>query len=350
MTNRLTERRQEFRRFVWNHAEDQFQAKFDHRTELDTNELKILKQLLTPRSLDSLDEMSRAIIDCIQADQTRLRLLLQMTGLTRNKIVQDIKAFARNADLSISTSSPESLFNSPQGRHAASSYLARQLIRVFGRTRKPMTTALLEAVNQATWLGYIRQERAKRMGHEAEYRLACMLKGCGVPFEPLEKAENPLCRDAHVDGISYDLVVPDSSSALLRVKATVHTANIGQYGQSKDHLEMQEAAASIRKAANREQVVLLAFIDGVGFESNRRGLDGVLRNADEFCQFRTLWKAAGIAASVIGVRLDIMLPPKDHKFFAVFCERYDIRIANRKHSDKPLAGWVEAGDARVKIR
>lgn len=83
------------------------------------------------------------------------------------------------------------------------------------------------------------------MGHEAEFRLARLLQDCNVSFVPLEKASNPLCRDETIDGVSYDLVVPSAQDARLRVKSTVHTANIGQYGESKDALEIREAMSAI---------------------------------------------------------------------------------------------------------
>jgi hypothetical protein len=289
----LAERRAEFGAFVWNHGADAFQAKFDTRAKLTDAEVKLLTGILDAKNMQSIDALSAAVRGCVKADSACLPLLLHVTGLTRNKIIQDIKAFARSTNTSVSLSSPRSLFGSTTGARLGSEYLARQLMRTFGASGT-VTPAMLEAINQATWPGYIRQERAKRMGHEAEYRITCLLRDCKLPFAPEEKAENPLCRDIKINDVSYDLVSPSASDATLRIKSTVHTANIGQYGESKDDLEIREAAEAIAEEnADGASITLLGFIDGVGFESNRAGLDGVLSKADEFCQFRTIWKAAG---------------------------------------------------------
>ena len=62
-------------------------------------------------------------------------------------------------------------------------------------------------------------------------------------------------------------------SKLVCVKSTVHTSNIGQYGESKDALEMTEAKNMIQQRFHRKTApILLAFVDGVGFETNRDGL------------------------------------------------------------------------------
>ena len=68
-----------------------------------------------------------------------------------------------------------------------------------------------------------------------------LLKNCGLPFQPVEKAENPLCPDKTIHKVSFDLVVPLEDAPVMVVKSTVHTSNIGQYGESKDDLEVREA-------------------------------------------------------------------------------------------------------------
>jgi len=272
----LETRRAEFNDFVWDHAQDAFQAKFDQCAHLNPAEVAHLTGLLTTDNLSDPGALANSLKGLLGSTPDLVYRLLQIAGLTRNKILQDIKAYVRSRHLDVSTSSPESLFNADLGADLGSQYLAKQLCRVFGHICKPMSPVLLEAVNQATWPGYIRQERAKRMGHEAEYRMACLFKDCGIPFAPEEKAENPLCRDILIDGMSYDLVSPSAADARLRVLATVHTANIGQYGESKDDLEIRKAVSAMRKAGDRDRITLLAFIDGVGFESNRAGLTGVL--------------------------------------------------------------------------
>jgi hypothetical protein len=136
---------------------------------------------------------------------------------------------------------------------------------------------------------------------------------------------------------------------LLRVVATVHTANIGQYGESKDDLEIRKAVAAIEKAGDRRRTTLLAFIDGVGFESNTAGLNGVLENADEFCQFRTIWKAAVIAASKSGRKATVAIPLLHHTRFASFCSRFSATLVDPSRQSMPRSGWVEAGDALIKV-
>lgn len=177
----------------------------------------------------------------------------------------------------------------------------------------------MEALNQATWPGFIRQERAKRSGHEAEGRVALLLLSARMQFEPAEKADNPLCRDAQIDGLSFDIVVPNVKKPKLLFKATVHTSNIGQYGESKDHLEVDEARRWIDgKYGANDRPVLVALIDGVGFESNRAGLDGVLEKADEFCQFRTIWKILVLASSALERKLTLLLPKTELVYFQDF--------------------------------
>lgn len=346
----LEAKRSEFAAFVWNHSADAFQARFDTRAKLTTKEAESIIHLLLPANRKSVQSLALAVETTVRADASLLPVLLQMTGLTRNKILQDIKAYARSHHLTISLSSPRNLFNSEAGTKLASEYLARQLDRVYGHCGE-ITVPMLEAVNQTTWLGYIRQERAKRMGHEAEYRLACLLRDCDIPFAPEEKAENPLCRDIKINGISYDLVSPSADNALLRIKSTVHTANIGQYGESKDDLEIREANTAVEQEIRAgKNVTLLAFIDGVGFESNRAGLDGVLTKSHEFCQFRTLWKALAIAANKSRRKLTAALPKEQIPRFAEFAERYAATLTELRTTSHKFKDWIAAGDAYVRCR
>lgn len=340
MTLSMDQKRSEFRKFVWDHAKDVFQAKFDTRAALTPDELTALSRLLTRQNLASLENMSNAIYHEMGKSIEYLHLLIQIAGLTRNKIIQDIKAHARNNSIHVSLSSPRTLFNSSEGSKLASEYLARQLIRIFAPVETKITPQVFECINQVTWPGYVRQERAKRMGHEAEYRVACLLRDCGLPFAPQKKAENPLCRDIKICSVSYDLVSPSEDNPLVRVKATVHTANIGMYGQSKDDLELRQAAESMKGMPEREKVTLLAFIDGVGFESNRAGLDGILSVADEFCQFRTIWKAAAIVASKIGRRLKIAIPETQIAVFSSFAALYTITFIPIKGDIAQFRHWV----------
>ena len=349
MTEKLDGRRAEFAAFVWDHAADEFQAKFDYRAPLSEAEVAFLGSLFTGKNLSSAETRTQEIAAAMRRSTRHLPLLLQMAGLTRNKILQDLKGYARNKNLRLSLSSPAAVFSTTKGAELGAAYLARQLIRVFAPAQGNARDVMLEVVSQATWPGYIRQERAKRMGHEAEYRLACLLRACRIPFEPEEKAENPLCRDVQIDGVSYDLVSPSSALPLVRVKSTVHTANIGQYGESKDDLEIREARTSIDEKSKSGETVLLAFVDGVGFESNRAGLDGVLTYADEFCQFRTLWKAVVIAAAKCGYGVSVALPEEQHQRFQAFCSQYGARIVPSPNVDALGAAWTAAGDGFLQV-
>jgi hypothetical protein len=349
MAGLLQSRLEEFGRFVWDHAADAFQAKFDTRATLVNEEVDFLVRLLGANNMQSVDGMTEAVRRALSASPQHLNLLLQMTGLTRNKILQDLKGYARSRSIRLSLSKPAAVFNSPDGAHLASAYLAKQILRVFGQVATHDMPQLLEAINQATWLGYIRQERAKRMGHEAEYRLACLLRDCGISFDPAEKASNPLCRDAQVQGVSYDIVTPSLGDPLMLVKATIHTANIGQYGESKDDLEMRQAKSALSSLPERDKRTLLAFVDGVGFESNRAGLEGVLSTADEFCQFRTIWKAVVIAASKVRRPLVVALPDEQVGRFEEFCRRYHARLHPLSKCGRPTERWMEAGDAKVAV-
>jgi len=345
----LKVRRREFQDFVWNHTEDAFQAKFDRCACLTSAELRAIKRLLTPRNLADLDRLTMEVKRAVDQNRSLVKKLLQLVGLTRNKILQDVKAVVRQDRLRVSTSTPEAIFNTDVGATLGACYLARQLQRVFSSAAVRIEDALLETVNQATWPGYIRQERAKRMGHEAEFRLACLLKDCGLPFAPQEKAENPLCRDVTVGEMSYDLVSPSSERALMRILSTVHTANIGQYGESKDDLEIRKAIAAMERAGDRKQATLVAFLDGVGFESNRAGLDGVLSRADEFCQFRTIWKAVVIAAACSKRSATVALPADQVLRFGRFLQKYHATGVDLAHIRRTSQGWIEAGDGLVCI-
>ena len=346
--NKLVEqRRAEFTRFVWNHGVDVFQAKFDKKAKLDDAEESFLLDLLAKEHLGSLPEVIARLDAGLRDDPDHLRLLMQLVGLTRNKIVQDLKAFSRSTGEKFSTSTAKSILNHKVGRIYGLEYLGRQVLRVFGPAKGAITPQLLEAVNQATWPGYIRQERAKRMGHEAEGRVATLLKDCKLDFAPEDKAENPLCGDLKIGGISYDLVSPSAEKPSLRIKSTVHSSNIGQYGQSKDDLEVREAKRSIAEQA-ASGVTLLAFIDGVGFESNSAGLNGVLGNADEFCQFRTIWKAAVIAASKVRRSLTVALPPDQLEHFKPFAERFRGRLVSTTMEMDADSSWTPAGDGFIK--
>jgi hypothetical protein len=92
--------------------------------------------------------------------------------------------------------------------------------------------------------------------------------------------------------------------------------------------------------------VLLALVDGVGFRGNTAGLEGVLTKADEFCQFRTLWKAVVIASSLLGRPLRLVLPRGARARHEEFLARYGY-TDRTEEADEPPADGVPAGEATI---
>lgn len=341
------EKHQEFEQNVWDHAADEFQAQFDERRDLTSAEINFLKLVhdwvTDPDEDTGVGYLRKALI----ANPERTALVLQICGLTRNKILTDLRGSANAKTLDIPSDFRRLALTNAWG--AAGPYLRDRLHSVLGRMSKTASfDEALEALNQATWPGYIRQQRAKLSGHEAEYRLAVLLSSAGIPFVPEEKAENPLCRDAQIDGISFDIVVPNIHEPKIVVKSTVHTANIGQYGESKDHLEVTEAREWIERKFIKSPPILLAFIDGVGFRSNRAGLAGVLEKSDEFCQFKTLWKAVVIGCAQLNLGFKLALSEEDISSHNGFLERWSAgpNVVSLEMMES-TEGWIQAGDGLI---
>lgn len=237
--NELERRKEEFFRFVWNHSEDPFLLAFELRRPLSDDELGWLFQVYEACFFEDEAEAVESIRKLIKDEGSRVTaLLIQIAGLTRNKVITDLRAsLGRGAPRSY-----ENLHRQASGKGIQ--YVLRRLRQVFGPLRHldaaydfKTIRFVLESLNQATYPGYIRQERAKRQGHEAERRLAVLLNSLNIPFVPIEKLDNPLSRDIQLEGISFDLIVPDTKSPKILVKSTVQTANIGQFGESKSALE-----------------------------------------------------------------------------------------------------------------
>lgn len=340
---KVENRRSEFFARVWDHAADDFQMQFDQRRPLTKREIAILAAIVDEmRAGKSPAEIALLVRGRLNASHDDLMVvLLQVAGLTRNKIITDLKASEEVKKSGVKVPGNYlGLPTSPAWRFAGE-YLVRRLMSVLQplAVSSPGVAEALEAVNQATYPGFIRQERAKRQGHEAESRLANVLMSCGIPFEPAEKADNPMCRDATVAGASFDVVIPSVAKPLICFKATVHTANIGQYGESKDDLEVRDAVAKLATRYPQRRPLVMALIDGVGFTSNRAGLDGVLTNADEFCQFRTLWKAVVVAASQLGdERIALELPSEEIAFYGDFLRAH--AFGDRTLPAPAVGNWV----------
>lgn len=347
----LAKLRHEFEHYVWDHSIDPFQMKFDDRREFSDDELKLIDRMFDAVVDEDGEAPEAALRKIFIANPNLFKIALQITGLTRNKILQDLRASGSIKELGLKVPSSFDRLPSSNSWDIAGPYLVRRLRSVFSHIdpNKLTLSQVFEALNQATWPGYIRQERAKRSGHEAESRLATLLYSLEIPFEPEEKADNPMCRDAQIGGISFDLVVPSIKNPIVVIKSTVHTANIGQYGESKDHLEMDEARRWIDNSYKKDKPTLLAFIDGVGFRSNSDGLNGVLTKSDEFCQFQTVWKAVIVSSKAAQAPLEVALDQEDRDYFASFIDRWDYgdRIIERESLDNSI-GWIEAGGALIR--
>ena len=343
----LSEKRNEFQSHVWDHSKDEFQIAFNTRERLTKAEQQLLMEVLNSMANGATDsEMVEILEELLAPKPDDILILMQIVGLTRNKIVQDLKPGLRKIGISVPGSAPL-MINRPRIWAEAGQYLVTHLRRVLTplfSAKDDVLVGVFEALNQATWPCWIRQERAKRSGHEAEGRLAVLLQSLDLDFEPKEKATNPLCPDAKVCDVSFDIVVPTVAAPKLCVKATVHTANIGQFGESKDKLEIQVASQQLENMEPKP--TLLAFIDGVGFDSNRAGLDGVLEHADEFCQFSTLWKAAVLAARAQDMGILLVLP--DRESHLSFLRRHNEHICLVDKPDQSTK-WIAVGEAQVRL-
>jgi len=341
----------EFSDNVWNHSVDEFQATFDDRRPLNTEELQFLVKLTTdleknPEDNSILPELRKLFL----VKDNMFVLLLQLCGLTRNKVIQDLKGNVGSNRAGMSFAGYKALYTNQLTWNLAGPYLLKKISSIFvsGANLSPLER-VFETLNQATWSGYIRQERAKRSGHEAESRMANLLLKLGIPFMPTEKADNPMCRDVQINSVSFDLVIPNSESPKICIKSTVHTANIGQYGESKDHLEMDEARRMIDDMYDEtKKPLLVAFIDGVGFESNRAGLQGVLSKSDFFVQFKTIWKLIVIASSATNKKCFLSLNQEAISAHQEFLSEFSENITLINLSNNVSA--IKAGEALVLVR
>jgi len=348
----LSAKIREFKANVWDHTADEFQSQFDLAPPIAEEELDAFESIIRLSGITDFEAKSSALRSAFLRNTPTVERFLQMIGWTRNKILQDVKARARRDRLVVSVSTPTSVVTHGGTWQVAAPILIHRMDAVFstlvGHVDK---RSALAALNEATWPGYIRQERAKRQGHEAEYRLAVLMSSIGIPFEPTEKAQNPLGRDAQIRGVSFDLVVPSTRRPRLCFKSTVHTANIGQYGESKDDLEMRQAKEMLTGAfAAADRPRLMALADGVGFESNRQGLDGVLVNSDEFCQFQTIWKAAVVAAAVTDRKIIVVANDSVLNEHRPFLDRYRKSIDSTTTLVYDRQNFTIAGNARVRVR
>ncbi|MCL6536136.1 MAG: hypothetical protein K6U77_08695 [Armatimonadetes bacterium] len=343
--SKLDQRREEFFRYVWDHTADPFVIGYEARAPLTDKELEWLRQVYQYCRAD-VENATPNLKELLVSNGASLTaLLLQVSGLTRNKVVSDLKA-------SLGKDSAPKSYKQLHKFDSGVRYLVRRLKRVFEplyrsgiESDADTLRGVLEALSQATYPGYIRQERAKRQGHMGEQRLAELLHALGVPFEPEEKLEQPISRDVVIWDVSFDLVVPDSNDPRVLVQSMIQSANIGMFGQSKSD-EVKKAMEAIRQnCPNAPPPFLVALVDGVGFESNAEGLKTVLTTADEFVQFKTLWKFAIVVAHAVN-RVLLVQDYPELENFAEFLSRYRGAYEIREQ----LPSGVEAGFTRVAFK
>lgn len=338
----VSQRRKEFDSHVWNHSTDAFQQAFDFKESLTPKELSLLDNLIQALGVGE-SEFSKVLTQQIKAEPFLILPILQVVGLTRSKILTDLKAMGLSVP-----SKPEGLIAKSDAWKVSVEYLSARLTKVL----KPMVSldrksriVALEALNQATWPGWIRQERAKRQGHEAEGRIAQLFFNLGLAFEPKEKATNPMCKDIQIDSVSFDLISPSENRVGLCIKSTVQTSNIGQFGESKGALEVIEAREMLERNFKNREVILMAMVDGIGFQTNTAGLHGILENATEFCQFKTIWKAAVVAAYAQNLKIALNIPDPEHH--EEFLQRYSKAITYTKEDSLEL--MLEAGEGFIRL-
>jgi hypothetical protein len=341
----LEQRREEFFRYVWDHTTDPFVIGYEARPPLTDTEAEWLQQVYQHCRAD-VENASRSLKELLESNGADLTaLLLQISGLTRNKIISDLKASLGEV------AAPRS-YKQLHKFDSGVRYLVRRLKRVFEplyrsgiESDADTLRGVFEALSQATYPGYIRQERAKRQGHMGEQRLAELLHALGVPFEPKEKLQQPISRDVKIWDVSFDLVVPNSKAPKVLVQSMIQSANIGRFGQSKSD-EVKKAMEAIHQnCPHAPPPFLVAFVDGVGFGSNAEGLNTVLETADEFVQFKTLWKFAIVVAHGMNRVLLVQSHPELENF-AEFLSRHQGAYEIREN----LPSGVEAGFTRVALK
>ncbi len=346
-------REAEFFDNVWDHSKDPFFLDFAISPPINDDEFVATEQLIELIRKRTPTEKRIAELRKLILEKNLGFYFLQLSGLTRNKIVSDVRASMAQVKGGRATPANVSgLAARDSSWNLAGPYLLARLDNILGPLSENPSGIRnsLEAIKRATHAGFMRQEVAKRSGHEAEARLARVLDSCGIKFEPAEKLTNPLCADIQLGAHSFDLVIPNAAKATICVKSTVHTANIGQYGESKDHLEVEAAAnaLAIEFPEGTPKPILLALIDGIGFKSNRAGLKGVLEKCDEFCQYRTLWKVVLLAAKTTGKALSVDISEETHQKHADFFARHKLDAFLNREDFKHI-GETPVGDATIRF-
>ena len=307
--SKLDQRREEFFRYVWDHTADPFVIGYEARAPLTDAEMEWLRQVYQYCRAD-VEIAVPSLKELLESNGTSLTaLLLQLSGLTRNKIISDLKA-------SLGEGAAPKSYKQLHKFDSGVRYLVRRLKRVFEplyrsgiESDADTLRGVFEALSQATYPGYIRQERAKRQGHMGEQRLAELYQS---PSQSSQKTavDDPL------------LEVPPASRGN-RVGARLGSP--------------REAGGTCRRGAIHELWTRDWY--------NAEGLQTVLTTADEFVQFKTLWKFAVVVAHAIN-RVLLVQDHPELENFAEFLSRYQGAYEIREQ----LPSGVEAGFTRVAFK
>lgn len=352
----LKRRLDEFQAHVWDHTSDDFQTSFDVVEPISGDDMRLLDEVCDALAAGKKDTEIALIIGMhASVEPESLYTVLRVSGLTRSKPISDLRAGIAASLVKI-PGKVINLPNDPAVWAVAGPYVAQRSRTVLTHVAS-LTSAqrhrAYQAINAAAWPGWIRQQRAKLSGHQPEQRAALMLVNLGIPFEPSEKATNPLCADAQFEHLSFDLVVPNATRPKVVMRSTVQTSNIGVFGQARA-AEVVGAVQTLSnlRAANRPELV--ALVDGVGFTSNPRGLEGVLQHVDEFCQFATLWKFAALAATATRRKIEVALPSGHEREHRAFISGTGSVVTFAVLTDKWMrqhrtAALVPAGEAMIRV-
>lgn len=343
---KLEDRKKLFFKYVWDHTSDSFYASFDtppkRRESLLSKAVVLVEQIDLPED-ELISLLTKLVDDDGRPDIEFLAYVIQIAGYTRSKIVSDLNAKKLGEKLSSFEYliSKRGKFQPHPSWKEAVAMLILRLRKILKHLATDDIRDRLRALDLATYPGYIRQERAKYIGHYAEKLLAEVLDHLGIPFIPKEKKENPLYGDVVLGGESFDLIIPDDKEPIIAVKSTIHTSNTGQYGESKDKLEIEKAHNVLKNLGKNlgKEIILVALADGIGYKSNKEALEGLFMYADEVVQFATLWKIPTMAVNKLGLgRLAIEFygaATEQVKDFEEFLNKWEAKvIANSTTSCK----------------
>lgn len=130
MTKYLKERYEEYRSHVWDHTQDPFQLTFDFRRPLVEHELRVLVELTRALNYGEDDAaLATTLRGLLAQEQEAVFVVLQLIGLTRNKILTDLRAATAGSGATL-PSKVTQLARSAAAWDYAGPYLAAKIRRV----------------------------------------------------------------------------------------------------------------------------------------------------------------------------------------------------------------------------